>query len=86
MLGAILKTKGINIQEIGQIVSPLEEIHFLRTKFSAHVSGTAEKTQIRKKIVSQHGTLKDHFRNLVERTDKGVKLLVELTSRDILDI
>lgn len=86
LLGEILKTQGINTQEIEQIVSPLEEIHFLRTRFSAHVSDTTEKTQIRKKIVSKYGTLKDHFRNLIEQTDKGIKLFLELISRNILDI
>jgi len=78
LLGAILKAKGINNLEIEQIIAPLGEIQFLRTKFSAHVSDTAEKDQIRKKIVSEHGTLKRHFRSLVEKTDKGIKILLEL--------
>ncbi|HET6445728.1 MAG TPA: hypothetical protein VFI27_14225, partial [candidate division Zixibacteria bacterium] len=78
LLGAILKAKAINNLEIEQIIAPLGEIQFLRTKFSAHVSDTAEKDQIRKKIVSDHGTLKRHFRNLVEKTDKGIKILLEL--------
>ncbi|MFC1955393.1 hypothetical protein ACFLWZ_02490 [Chloroflexota bacterium] len=78
LLGEILKAKGINNQEIEQIVSPFGEIQFLRTKFSAHVSDTTEKDQIRKKIITQYGTLKNHFRNLVEQTDKGIKLLLAL--------
>ena len=78
LLGAILKAKGINNLETEQIIAPLGEIQFLRTKFSAHVSDTAEKDQIRKKIVSEHGTLKRHLRNLVEKTDKGIKILLEL--------
>ena len=85
LLGEILKTKGINTQEIEQIISPLEGIQFLRTKFSAHVSNTKEKDQIRRKIISQYGTLKSHFRNLVEQTDKGIKLLLTLTTNDTLD-
>ncbi len=78
LLDEVLKTKGINAQEIEQIVSPLEEIHFLRTKFLAHASSTTEKDQIRKKIISKYGTLRDHFRNLVEQTDKSIKLLLAL--------
>jgi hypothetical protein len=78
LLGAILQARGINNQEIEQIISPLGEIQFLRTKFSAHVSDTTEKDQIRKKIISEHGTLRSHFRNLVEKTDKGIKLLLDI--------
>lgn len=85
LLNEILKTEGINTQEIEQIISPLEGIHLLRTKFSAHVSDTTEREQIRRKIISQYGTLKNHFRNLVKQTDRGIKLLSELLSRNTLD-
>jgi hypothetical protein len=78
LLGAILKAKAISSAEIEQIIAPLEEIQLLRTRFSAHVSGTAEKDQIRKNIITEHGTLKRHFRDLVEKTDKGIKILLEL--------
>jgi hypothetical protein len=77
LLGEILKAKGINNQEIEQIVSPLREIQFLRTKFAAHVSATIEKDRIRKEKISKYGALRNHFRNLVEQTDKGIKLLSE---------
>jgi hypothetical protein len=84
LLGGILKAKGISNQEIEQIISPFGEIQFLRTKFSAHVSNTTEKDEIRKKIITQYGTLKDHFRNLIERTDRSIKALLELISKNIL--
>lgn len=84
LLGETLKAKSINTKEIEQIISPFEEIQFLRTKFSAHASNTNEKDKIRKKIITQYGTLRNHFRNLVERTDRGIKLLLELASRNIL--
>jgi len=84
LLGEVLKAKDINNQAIEQIVSPFGEIQFLRTKFSAHVSDTTEKGQIQGKIITQYGALKNHFRNLVERTDRSIKALLELISKNIL--
>ena len=80
LLGEILKAKGINTQEVEQIISPLVEIQYLRTKFSAHLSEPNEKDHIRKKLISKHGSLKDHFHDLIERTDKSFKSLSKLIS------
>lgn len=71
LLSKILETKGIDGHEI---ISPLEEIHFLRTKFAGHSSGK-EADNIRKDLIAKHGDLRKHFRVLVEITDKGIKEL-----------
>jgi hypothetical protein len=74
LLKKILETKGIDSHEINEIISPLEEIHFLRTKFAGHSSGK-EADNIRKDLIAKHGDLRKHFRALVEITDKSIKEL-----------
>lgn len=77
LLKEILKAKKNNEKEINEIINPLEEIHFLRTKFVGHISG-AEANKIRKGLISKYGNLKKHFRDLLERTDKAIKSLLSL--------
>ncbi|MBR9691048.1 hypothetical protein GOV08_05185 [Candidatus Woesearchaeota archaeon] len=74
LLRKILETKGIDGHEINEIISPLEKIHFLRTKFAGHSSGI-EADNIRKDLIAEHGNLRNHFRALVEITDKSIKEL-----------
>jgi len=78
LLKEILKAKKISEQEVNSIISPLEDIHFLRSIFSAHISGDKADI-IRRKLVAQHGSLKKHFRNLIERTDNAIKTLLEIS-------
>ena len=49
LLRRILETKGIDEYAVSEIILPLEEIHFLRTKLVGHSSGE-EANRIRKKI------------------------------------
>ncbi|MCZ7622939.1 MAG: hypothetical protein M5U24_10695 [Candidatus Kuenenia sp.] len=72
LLKKILETKEIDSHEINEIISPLEDIHFLRTKLAGHSSGK-EADKIRKDLIAKHGDLRKHFRNLVEKTDKSIK-------------
>lgn len=74
LLKRILETKGIDEHEVREIISPLDEIHSLRTKFAGHSSGK-EADNIRKKLIAKHGDLRNHFRSLVEKTDKSIKEL-----------
>lgn len=74
LLKKILETKGIDSHEINEIISPLDEIHFLRTKLAGHSSGK-EADNIRKDLIAKHGDLRKHFRNLVEKADKSIKEL-----------
>ncbi len=73
----ILKTKGISDQEVDGIITPLKEIHLLRTKFKGHSSGN-ESDSIRKRLIAQHTNLKNHFRHLIDCTNKSIKALLEI--------
>ncbi|WP_333653430.1 hypothetical protein [Dissulfurispira sp.] len=77
LLRKILETKGIDSYEINEIISPLDEIHFLRTKLAGHSSGK-EADNIRKDLIAKHGDLRKHFCNLVEKTDKAIKELTRI--------
>ena len=77
LLRRILETKGIYEHEVSESISPLEEIHFLRTKLVGHSSGE-EANRIRKKLIATHGDLKKHFYSLVENTDKSIKELKDI--------
>ncbi|MFX0197884.1 MAG: hypothetical protein ACFFCW_17315, partial [Candidatus Hodarchaeota archaeon] len=78
LLEQILVKKGGDQEEVNMIISPLTDIHHLRTKFSGHIGGK-EANQIRKELISKHGNLKNHFRNILERTDKAIHEILELT-------
>jgi hypothetical protein len=70
----ILETKGIDVHDVSVIISPLAEIHFLRTKLVGHSSGK-EADKIRKDLIAKHGDLRKHFRSLVEKAEKSIQEL-----------
>lgn len=78
LLKRILKTKGINDDEINNIIDPLKEIRNLRSKFAGHRSGN-EANKIKKDLITKYGDFKNHFRKLVERTDKSIKMLFDFS-------
>lgn len=80
LLKKILETNGISNNEISNIIAPLKEIHFLRTKLAGHSSGN-EANKIRKDLIKQYGDLKNHFRQLVGKTEKSIKALIQLSSK-----
>ncbi len=84
LLKAILEKKGIDDQELANIISPLDEIHDLRTKFSGHKTGR-QVERVRKQLISTHGNLKNHFRTLLERTEKAINAISELISKGYLE-
>jgi hypothetical protein len=75
LLKKILEKKKIDPEEINNIIRPLTDIHLLRTKFSGHISGQ-ESQKIRRQIISEHGSLKIHFRDLLERTEKAINGII----------
>lgn len=79
LLKRILEKKGINDDEINNIIGPLKEIRSLRSELAGHRSGN-KANKIRKNLIEQYGDLKNHFRKLVERTDKSIKTLYHLFS------
>lgn len=78
LLRKVLKAKGISDQEVDGIITSLEEIQLLRTKFKGHSSGN-EADIIRKRLIAQHGNLKNHFRQLIDCTNRGIKALLEIS-------
>ncbi|HUT35502.1 MAG TPA: hypothetical protein VNE39_18585 [Planctomycetota bacterium] len=85
LLRSVLVAKAVDPQQVDAVVSPLEEMQFLRTKFDAHAASQQERDKIRRELCAKHGTLRGHFNSLLERTDKAVKLLLELASAGVFD-
>ncbi|MEW6615352.1 MAG: hypothetical protein AB1401_07800 [Thermodesulfobacteriota bacterium] len=77
LLERVLETKGIDEHEVNDIISPLDEVHSLRTKLAGHSSGE-KADKIRKDLIAKHGNLKNHFQQLVESVDKSIKALLEI--------
>jgi len=77
MLESILDKKGISEKEIKGIIMPLDEIRNLRTKFAGHRSGE-EAVKIKKELIRKYGSLKEHFRSLLQRADQAIQTLLIL--------
>ena len=81
LLEEILSQAGLELDRIRELIDPLREIHFLRTKLSGHASGQEAKA-LRIKILKTEKSYPGHFRNLVEKCDAAVRALK--TKFDIL--
>ncbi|MBU2053853.1 MAG: hypothetical protein ABIJ35_04950 [Acidobacteriota bacterium] len=60
--------------QVREIIGPLKELHFLRSKISGHVSGKEAK-QIKADVLKQHKTFPCHFRQLCTQCDKAIRIL-----------
>ncbi len=58
------------------IVEPLRETHELRSKVKGHASGD-NGAAIKKQILKEHGTYKNHFRALCRKCDESIRTLAE---------
>lgn len=72
LLQKILDEKGINQNEVSEIISTLESIHYLRMKLYGHAEGS-EALKIRKESISEHGSLRAHFKDLLAKADNAIK-------------
>jgi len=77
LIEEILRGLALGGDEVREIVEPLQELHFLRSKISGHASGKEAK-QIRGGILRQHKTFACHFRQLCTQIDRGVRALQTL--------
>ena len=77
MLQSILDKKGISEEEINGVIEPFNEIRNLRTKFAGHRSGK-EAVAMKNDLIKKHGSLKEHFRLLLQRTDQAVQMLLTM--------
>jgi len=60
--------------QVREIVEPLQELNFLRSKVSGHSSGKEAK-RIRAGVLKQHKTYPNHFRQLCTQCDRAVRAL-----------
>lgn len=58
------------------VVAPLKETHDLRSKVKGHASGK-DGAAIKKQVLNDHGTYKEHFHNLCRRCDESVRVIEE---------
>jgi hypothetical protein len=57
-------------------LSPLQELHLLRSKLKGHASGN-DATQIKQDLIKQHGSYKAHYRYLAQEADKAIRTIKE---------
>lgn len=74
LLQEVLRGLGKDEAEVQEVVGPLQELNFLRSKVSGHASGTEAK-QIKAGILKEYKTYSAHFRQLCARCDAAVRML-----------
>jgi hypothetical protein len=67
---------GFEEAEAKQIVAPLKTAHNLRTKFKGHASGD-EGIEIKKQILAEHGSYKEHFYALSAECDQSLQTIAK---------
>jgi hypothetical protein len=74
LLSEVLCGLGRDEAEVQEVVKPLQELHFLRSKVSGHASGTETK-KIKAEILKEYKAYSEHFRQLCSRCDTAVRTL-----------
>jgi hypothetical protein len=72
-----LTTSSVDEFRVQELVSPLEDIQLLRTKLAAH-AGTNEATQIRRRLLREHGTPKAHIEFMSARLNASLSGITEI--------
>jgi hypothetical protein len=67
---------GFAEEDASKIAAPLREVHDLRSKVKGHASGK-DGAAIKKQILRDHGSYKDHFRSICQRCDESVRSIAE---------
>lgn len=78
-LKEILICVGVDDQYAGELVSPFEQIQFLRTKLSAH-AGATEAAQIRRKLLAEFKTPKSHIEAIASQLNANFATIEEILS------
>lgn len=65
---------GLEESDAQKAVAPLKKLHALRSKLKGHASGE-EATAIRKQILAEHASYKNHFRTLTEEIDQSIRAI-----------
>jgi hypothetical protein len=58
------------------VVAPLREAHDLRSKVKGHASGK-DGAAIKKQILKDHGTYKEHFHAICQKCDESIRVIAE---------
>ena len=68
---------GLDLEEdhAHSIVTPLHNVHYLRTKLKGHASEEAQKLKM--EALTEHGSYHNHYKNLVARCDETMETLIE---------
>lgn len=72
-----LLASGVDETRVRELIAPLEEIQLLRTKLAAHAGGT-EATDIRRKLLRDHGTPKAHIEAISARLNASLVGVAEI--------
>lgn len=59
-----------------RVVAPLRDAHNVRSKVKGHASGK-DGTALKKEVLKEHGSFKEHFRNLCQRCDESIRAITE---------
>lgn len=78
-LKEVLLGIGVDDQYAGELVSPFEQIQFLRTKLSAH-AGAGEAGQIRRKLLAEFKTPKAHIETIASQLNSSLTTIADILS------
>ena len=74
LIEQILSSLSSGEDQVREIIGPLQELNFLRSKISGHASGKEAK-EIKAGILKEHKTFPSHFRQLCTQCDRAVRTL-----------
>lgn len=67
---------GFETDHAAKLLSPLRELHDLRSKLKGHAPGE-EAADLKRKALTDFGSYKDHFRALVQECDESMRIIAE---------
>ena len=65
---------GFEEDDAKRVVVPFKEAHNLRSKVKGHASGK-DGLALKKEVLKEHGSFKEHFRNLCQRCDVSIRAI-----------
>jgi hypothetical protein len=71
-----LRALGFADDHARAIVEPLKETRELRNKVKGHASG-ADGITVKKQLLKEHGSYKNHFRALCGKCDESIRAIAE---------
>lgn len=77
LIEQILGSLSAKEDQVREVVGPLQELNFLRSKISGHASGREAK-EIKAGVLKKYKTFPSHFRHLCTQCDRAVRTLQTL--------